>query len=134
MKSKVDHARGWFLKADSDLSAATRILSGPGPYDTACFHAQQAVEKLLKGTLAFHEQVIPRTYDLEELVRLCGVLDSSLNADLTSLNLVELSDYAVVFRYDSEFWPEHEVAEDAAGLAAVVRSLVLVRVPAEARP
>jgi HEPN domain-containing protein len=125
MKSKLDHARGWFLKADSDLSAASQILSGAGPYDTACFHAQQAIEKLLKGMLAFHEQAIPRTHDLEELAQLCEVLDPSLKADLTSLNLAELSDYAVILRYDSEFWPEHKVAKDAADLAAAVRSLVL---------
>ena len=134
MKSKVDHARGWFLKADSDLSAAKRILSGEGPYDTACFHAQGAVEKLLKGMLAFYERAIPRTHDLEELAQLCAVLDSSLADDLTNLNLAELSDYAVVLRYDSEFWPDREVAAEAAHSAATVRSLVLPKVPVEARP
>ena len=134
MKSKVDHARGWFLKADSDLSAAKRILGGDGPYDTVCFHAQQVVEKLLKGMLAFYEQAIPRTHDLEELAQLCAVLDSSLADDLTNLNLAELSDYAVVLRYDSEFWPDREIAAEAADLAAAIRHILLSKVSAEARP
>jgi HEPN domain-containing protein len=38
MADRLAHARGWFLKGESDLSAARRILDGEGPYDTACFH------------------------------------------------------------------------------------------------
>jgi len=53
MKDNKAHARGWFLKAESDLSAAQQVLAGEGPYDTACFHAQQSIEKLLKGFLAY---------------------------------------------------------------------------------
>jgi hypothetical protein len=45
MRSKLDHARGWLLKADSDLMTAKRILEGKGPYDTACFHAQRVSRK-----------------------------------------------------------------------------------------
>jgi len=41
MADRISHARGWFLKAESDLSAARRVLDGEGPFDTACFHAQQ---------------------------------------------------------------------------------------------
>lgn len=134
MKDSAEHARGWFVKGDSDLSAAGQILSGPGPYDTACFHAQQAVEKYLKSVLALHERAIPRTHDVEELARLCEALDSSLKAELSSLNLAELSDYAVILRYDSEFWPEREVAQEAAHLATIVRSVVLSRLPAKVRP
>ena len=40
--------RGCFLKADSDLNTAERMVEGDGPYDTACFHAQQALEKYVK--------------------------------------------------------------------------------------
>jgi HEPN domain-containing protein len=45
MADRISHARGWLLKAESDLSAARRVLDGEGrPFDTACFHAQQAAE------------------------------------------------------------------------------------------
>ena len=49
MRDKRDHARGWFRKAESDLHTAQRALDSDGPYDTACFHAQQVAEKYLKG-------------------------------------------------------------------------------------
>lgn len=44
MKDRSALARGWFRKADSDLADARRTTASEGPYDTACFHAQQAVE------------------------------------------------------------------------------------------
>lgn len=52
MKNRQALVRGWFLKADSDLADARRTIASEGPYDTACFHAQQAAEKYLKGYLA----------------------------------------------------------------------------------
>ena len=45
MKDRFDLTRGFLLKADSDLLTGKLLVSGAGPYDTACFHAQQAVEK-----------------------------------------------------------------------------------------
>lgn len=45
MKDRSALARGWFRKADSDLADARRTTASEGPYDTACFRAQQAVEK-----------------------------------------------------------------------------------------
>jgi len=71
MKDNAEHACGWFLKAESDLATARRMLAGDGPYDTSCFHAQQAVEKMLKGLLAFNGQVLPHTHNLEDLQQLC---------------------------------------------------------------
>ncbi len=59
MNDKRALARGWFRKGDSDLADARRTVASEGPYDTACFHAQQAVEKYLKGYLAWQEQPIP---------------------------------------------------------------------------
>ncbi|MEW6107540.1 MAG: HEPN domain-containing protein, partial [Bacillota bacterium] len=44
-------------------------MASEGPYDTACFHCQQAAEKHLKAFLAYHERPIPHTHDLEELAR-----------------------------------------------------------------
>ena len=32
MKDRFDHARGWFLKAESDLITVKRMLEGGGPY------------------------------------------------------------------------------------------------------
>jgi HEPN domain-containing protein len=60
MSDQTDLARGWLRKSCSDLAAARRILSGEGPYDTACFHSQQATEKTFKALLAYRGQPIPR--------------------------------------------------------------------------
>lgn len=95
--------QGFFRKGDSDLADARRTLVSDGPYDTACFHAQQAVEKYLKAYLAWKGQPIPRTHDLEELQTLC-VAQAQLT-DLAKLDLTELTAYAVELRYDAEFWP-----------------------------
>ena len=61
-----------------------------GPYDAACFHAQQAVEKYLKGFIELHGEVAPRTHDL-----------------------IELTNYAVESRYQLEFFPEKAVVDEA---------------------
>jgi len=39
---------GRLLKGNSDLFNAKRAVNSEGPYDMACFHVQQAVEKYLK--------------------------------------------------------------------------------------
>jgi HEPN domain-containing protein len=67
MNGPGDLAKGWLQKADSDLATAQLVLSSDGPYDTACYHAQQAIEKCLKAILAYNGVSIPRTHNLEEL-------------------------------------------------------------------
>ncbi|HSB71936.1 MAG TPA: HEPN domain-containing protein [Candidatus Methylomirabilis sp.] len=132
MADRLAHARGWFLKGESDLSAARRILDGEGPYDTACFHIQQAVEKLLKGFLALKDQPIPRTHNLEELARLCQAIDPGV--DFGAVDVTELTPFAVESRYDFEFWPTRDIAQEALDLALEVRQRTLAAVPPEARP
>ena len=75
MKNKDTLAQGWFRKGNSDLADACRTVESDGPYDTACFHAQQAVEKYLKGFLALRGFEIPRTHDLENRVQQGGITE-----------------------------------------------------------
>jgi HEPN domain-containing protein len=132
MHDKFDHARGWFLKAESDLHTVKSLLEGDGPYDTACLHAQQVAEKYLKGFLALMEQPVPRTHNLEELQQLCVEILPPLH--LPDVDLAELTPYAVQLRYDFEFWPDRETAQQALHIAERVRVAVLAAVPQEARP
>lgn len=125
-------ARGWFLKADSDLSAARCLLEGEGPFDTSCFHAQQAVEKLLKALLASRGREIPRTHNVEDLQHLCMRMEPSLT--LGELDLADLTSFAVEMRYDFDFWPDRATAAQALDLAESVRTIVLSAVPPAARP
>jgi HEPN domain-containing protein len=62
------------------------------------FHAQQAVEKLLKALLSQRGIKYPRTHDLEKLV--LQLLNAGENLPATPLALKELNGYAVQFRYD----------------------------------
>lgn len=75
MSGTTELAKGWIRKGDSDLFNARLVVASAGPYDTGCFHAQQAIEKYLKAFLAFHGHSIPRTHDLEELERLCNAIE-----------------------------------------------------------
>lgn len=132
MSSEIDLARGWLVKAASDISAARLVLEGDGPYDTACFHALQAIEKALKGFLALQRQPIPRTHDLDELQVACLALGPL--PELAALDLTEATDYGVLVRYDLDFWPEETAAADALLLAEKVFEIVADALPATHRP
>jgi HEPN domain-containing protein len=132
MPDELRYARGWFLKAESDLVTAERMTESDGPYDTACFHAQQAAEKYLKGLLALHGQAFHPTHNLEELQQ---VGEGSVPRwPLTGMDLTELTSYAVQVRYDFDFWPDHGTALQALETVREVRRRVLAVVPEQARP
>jgi HEPN domain-containing protein len=58
-KSKTDIVNGWLEKAGRDLEVAKRELSLTQPFtDIICFHAQQAVEKIMKAYL-IHLETAP---------------------------------------------------------------------------
>ena len=50
--TNVPDATAWVAKAERDLlNIANNVAADETPWDTVCFHAQQAAEKLLKGFL-----------------------------------------------------------------------------------
>lgn len=107
MHDRMSHASGWLAKAASDLTAARSLVAADASYDAACFHAQQAAERALKAILAFADAPIPRTHNLEDLYAACLGLASRFQTDsLASLDVSELTPFAVELRYDIEFWPE----------------------------
>ena len=68
-ETKRELVRGWLTKASHDLDAA-RMLSDAQPalLDIAAFHCHQAVEKELKGFLAYWDQKNERSHDLRLLI------------------------------------------------------------------
>jgi HEPN domain-containing protein len=133
MRGKLDLARGWFRKADSDLHTAQIILAASGPYDTACFHAQQAVEKYPKGFILLQsDDPVPRTHNLEDLYQ--SALGLLPEGSLPLLDLAELTPYAVETRYDFDFWPDRATGQEALDLAQRIREGILALIPKEARP
>lgn len=127
MKDRDDLVRGWLRKAESDLVALDATLEA-GALDSACFHAQQAAEKLLKAYLDHNGIEFPFTHNLAKLVELCEEVDPAFSGLLSTVE--PLTPFAVESRYDSDFWPEKEVAEEARFLARSVRSFVVARLPA----
>jgi HEPN domain-containing protein len=132
MKENKDVARGWMLKAESDIENLMIMMERGKSLDTACFHAQQAAEKYLKAFLSSNDVIFPRTHDIEELLGLCAEIDkrfSDLIAETTFL-----TDYAVELRYDVEFWPGKEDARAAFEAASRIRQLVLSILPEDIHP
>lgn len=125
-------AREWLRKARNDLQSAKALLQLQPPItDTATFHCQQAVEKLLKGYLTHHNQPFEKLHNLEALVGLCTAFDpafESIRERASSLN-----PYAVEPRYPSEREPTQEEAEEALNTVRTIWDFVLERLPGELR-
>ena len=69
--SGVEHAREMLIIAQRDFKALQGMLDAETFADEIFgFHAQQAVEKVLKAWLTLVGVEYPRTHDLEELLEL----------------------------------------------------------------
>ena len=67
----------WIKFGKSDLTGA-RVLEERKIYHLACFHEQQAVEKLLKAYLIYLGQTPPKTHTLAELVERIAAMDPAI--------------------------------------------------------
>jgi len=91
--------REWVDKAEGDFFSCqreTRARRHPN-WDSACFHAQQCVEKYLKARLQEAGAAFPKTHDLDDLLRL--VLPLEPQWAMLRPAVSQLTNYAVVFRY-----------------------------------
>ncbi len=121
----------WIRRADRDLHAARGVLTLDPPLtDDSAFHCQQAVEKLLKAFLTWHDQPFRRTHDLGALGYQCSQIDASLENLLREA--APLTEYAWKFRYPiDEPEPESSDVQYAIQLAERVRLEILYRLPEE---
>jgi HEPN domain-containing protein len=101
MNAERDLARQWLAKARNDLlNADNNLKSEIVPYDTVCFHCQQAAEKLLKAYLVARGVQPPFTHDL--LLLLQEILPYCADAETLRDDLASLMPYAVQVRYPDE--------------------------------
>lgn len=92
-----DLALRFSRKARSDEIALDRLAGDPDvPDDLLGFHAQQALEKLLKAALAHAGVAPPRIHDLGELLALLG--DAHLSPPVSATDARALVPWAVEFR------------------------------------
>ena len=83
------------LKKSSEDEAALPTLSADSHFG---FHAQQAIEKSLKALITQLGDSHEFTHDLLVLVKHLKRLGETL--PVLPMNIIELTDYAGVFRYD----------------------------------
>lgn len=96
---KLKQCEIFLRKAKGDFKIAEKNADDPD-IDTEIiyFHLQQCVEKLLKSLLSLNNVDFPRIHDIEELVEIAR--DNGIELPDYVDNFVELTDFAVEFRYD----------------------------------
>ncbi len=112
----------WISKAEGDYAVANREMEASGGNcDAICFHSQQMAEKYLKAFLFKNKVDFPKIHNLVELLELCLIIDSSLEACRDFLD--RLDDYAVLYRYPGASADQSD-AEIAFGDAEQVRIIM----------
>jgi len=117
MSDQFELLHSWKAKSEHDLKACRQLMQADDPLaEIIAFHAQQAVEKALKGFLISRKCFdFPKTHDLGRLLDLA----ESFEPDLSSLDaIVELTPYAVEMRYpESLDWGDEIDASEYVVLA-----------------
>ena len=98
-----EHAKLWIEKAKNDLlNTDNNLASDRIPFDTVCFHCQQAAEKLLKAFLVARNVEYPITHNL--FVILECILQFDPSAEVLRESLAILNPYSVEIRYPGDAW------------------------------
>ena len=114
----------WLKKAKDDLRW-TRHNKEAGEYYGACFSAQQAAEKALKGFLLYHNKPLRKVHDIVALLEDCLAIDDDFEQLRKEAEL--LLPYYVETRYpfgDDETLFDESKAEEALRAASRIIDLV----------
>jgi len=122
----------WILKAEHDLKIAFDEINTKDPVcDMICFHCQQAVEKLLKAFLIFHNKEISKTHDIADLIVRCMEIDKEFD-EFFDKEIDSLTLYAVEMRYPGVLhFPSIDEAKDALNKAQYVKEFVMRKLEGE---
>jgi HEPN domain-containing protein len=133
MPPELREVRRWLEKARHDRQTAEAALALQPPItDTAAFHCQQAFEKLLKAYLVQARDPFEKIHDLEQLLDQCARHDAAFRE--LRQHAVEMTAYAVRFRYPGPADPTVEQVEQALRVVKSVWDFVLAHLPKEAAP
>ncbi len=113
------------IKAAEDETALQAVGN---PDAVVGFHAQQAVEKLIKALISARLAQFELTHDLARLVKALQGLGESLPT--TPLPLSELNDFAVDYRYDLLFQHAIPNRADLIETVRLIREHVVARIAA----
>ena len=131
---RIREVRSWLEKANDDIRAAGVDLAADPPLTgDAAFHAQQAIEKSLKGFLSWHDVPFGKTHNLNVLSEACAKVDQSL--ELLMREAGPLTEYSWLFRYPGAVdSPEPKEVLAAAAISKRVYEAILNRLPPEVKP
>ncbi|HZK76671.1 MAG TPA: HEPN domain-containing protein [Candidatus Kapabacteria bacterium] len=91
-------------------------------YNAICFHAQQCIEKLLKGFLQENRIYFPKTHDIQQLIELTSPVRPEWEKLIGPASV--LTRYAIDSRYpDDEAYRED--AEEAVAVCEKLRRIIL---------
>lgn len=93
------------------------------PFDTVCFHCQQAAEKYLKGVLIYLDLPFAKTHNIEVLIDMISAKYPEIE---NFASAVSLTYYAVENRYPDDCMEITEAdAEEAYRIAVEVKAFVV---------
>jgi len=110
----INEAKSWLTIATRDISVAKHLFEvmRPMPVEIICFHSQQAMEKALKAVLAYHEAVIRKTHEIDEIIADCAKYTTEITVDMRVAEV--MSSFAVAVRYTED---NRDITEDTAEFA-----------------
>ncbi len=124
-KSSLSVSKKWLDFAEEDQQVVELLWSQDSTlFRTICFHAQQYVEKILKGIIDNKTQKPPRIHDINALVEKCTELGVAI--PLNETEILFLSSIYIDVRYppDVGLLPSGEPLKSDADLAVnTVRKL-----------
>jgi HEPN domain-containing protein/predicted nucleotidyltransferase len=100
MESRLHNGQVWVDSARRDLRLSQLALTDEETAGGACFHAQQAAEKALKGFLIFCGLPLERNHSVQDLARRCVQQDEDFLACVADAQV--LSSYYIDTRYAEE--------------------------------
>jgi len=129
MSGPESNFSAWLRKAEHDLlNIENNLAAKEIPWDTVCFHAQQAAEKVLKAFLVHCGRDLTKTHDLVALLAHCVECESDL-APLES-DCRMLTSFGVAARYpDDLFEPGEGDGRDVIAAAYRVRDKIFTFLP-----
>ncbi|MCX5654652.1 MAG: HEPN domain-containing protein [Planctomycetota bacterium] len=107
MSGPESNWEAWVAKAEGDLlNIENNMASREVPWDTVCFHAQQAAEKYLKALLVSRGRIPPKTHDLVALLTECMDLEPGL--EVIEEECHALTAHAIGTRYPADLYEPDE--------------------------
>jgi len=115
----------WLMIAESDLITAKKISKDKILNAVACYHCQQAVEKLLKAFLVSKNKEFEKTHNISKLIDLTIEIDKGFS-ELIEKGIHKLSIYATELRYPDGFYtPTNKETKEAIEKAEFVKDFVI---------